>query len=237
GHCLEMMVGILAVLKAGGVYVPVDPEYPEDRIRFILSDTRAEVVLVLESTLKAVQDVYESLFICLDGEWFMEEEPVELPVCEPDQPAYIIYTSGSTGQPKGVVIPHRNVVRLFMTSEPLYDFNEHDVWTMFHSYSFDFSVWEMYGALFYGGRLVIVPRVMARDTMAFTRLLEEEGVTVLNQTPSAFYVLQESVLLNPVSLQVRYVIFGGEALHPVRLKGWHKLFPSCKLINMYGITE
>ncbi|AKK73889.1 hypothetical protein OK18_15880 [Chryseobacterium gallinarum] len=237
GHCLEMMVGILAVLKAGGVYVPVDPEYPEDRIRFILSDTRAEVVLVLESTLKAVQDVYESLFICLDGEWFMEEEPVELPVCEPDQPAYIIYTSGSTGQPKGVVIPHRNVVRLFMTSEPLYDFNEHDVWTMFHSYSFDFSVWEMYGALFYGGRLVIVPRVMARDKMAFTRLLEEEGVTVLNQTPSAFYVLQESVLLNPVSLQVRYVIFGGEALHPVRLKGWHRLFPSCKLINMYGITE
>ncbi|KFF74889.1 hypothetical protein HX13_12990 [Chryseobacterium sp. P1-3] len=237
GHCLEMMVGILAVLKAGGVYVPVDPEYPEDRIRFILSDTRAEVVLVLENTLKAVQDVYESLFICLDGEWFMEEEPVELPACEPDQPAYIIYTSGSTGQPKGVVIPHRNVVRLFMTSEPLYDFNENDVWTMFHSYSFDFSVWEMYGALFYGGRLVIVPRVMARDTMAFTRLLEEEGVTVLNQTPSAFYVLQESVLLNPVSLQVRYVIFGGEALHPVRLKGWHKLFPSCKLINMYGITE
>ncbi|MCQ9637621.1 amino acid adenylation domain-containing protein [Chryseobacterium sp. WG23] len=237
GHCLEMMVGILGILKAGGVYIPVDPEYPEDRIGFILNDTNAPVVLVVERTLPVVKKIYESRLICVDGDWDVTGLTADLPACDPGQPAYIIYTSGSTGRPKGVIIPHRNVVRLFMTSVPLYDFNEHDVWTMFHSYCFDFSVWEMYGALFYGGRLVIVPRTVARDTMAFTKLLVNEGVTVLNQTPSAFYVLQEYILLNPVSLGVRYVIFGGEALHPLRLKGWHKLFPACKLINMYGITE
>lgn len=237
GHCLEMMVGILGVLKAGGVYIPVDPEYPEDRIHFILTDTNAPVVLVLEQTFSIVQQIYESKLICLDGDWGMAGDAAELPACDPEQPAYIIYTSGSTGRPKGVIIPHRNVVRLFMTSDPLFDFNENDVWTMFHSYCFDFSVWEMYGALFYGGRVVIIPRAIARDTMAFTTLLINEGVTVLNQTPSAFYVLQEYILLNPVSLHVRYVIFGGEALHPMRLKGWHHLFPSCQLINMYGITE
>ncbi|AYZ36368.1 amino acid adenylation domain-containing protein [Chryseobacterium indologenes] len=237
GHCLEMMVGILGILKAGGVYIPVDPEYPEDRIHFILTDTNAPVVLVMENTFPVVKKIYESKLITLDGDWTMTGESVELPACDPEQPAYIIYTSGSTGRPKGVIIPHRNVVRLFITSDPLFDFNENDVWTMFHSYCFDFSVWEMYGALFYGGRVVIVPRSIARDTIAFTTLLVNEGVTVLNQTPSAFYVLQEYISLNPVSLQVRYVIFGGEALHPMRLKAWHKIFPSCKLINMYGITE
>ena len=119
----------------------------------------------------------------------MTGESVELPACDPEQPAYIIYTSGSTGRPKGVIIPHRNVVRLFITSDPLFDFNENDVWTMFHSYCFDFSVWEMYGALFYGGRVVIVPRSIARDTIAFTTLLVNEGVTVLNQTPSALSLI------------------------------------------------
>lgn len=237
GHAMEMMIGILGVLKAGGVYVPVDPEYPQDRIRFMLEDTAAPLILVLEHTVSVIAALSTARLICLSEDWEEPENGVLLPACKPEQAAYIIYTSGSTGRPKGVIIPHRNVVRLFMTSVPLYDFNEQDVWTMFHSYCFDFSVWEMYGALFYGGRMVIVPRSMARDTIAFAALLRTEGVTVLNQTPSAFYVLQEYLQGNPMPLSLRYVIFGGEALHPSRLKAWNGWYPECRLINMYGITE
>jgi surfactin family lipopeptide synthetase A len=219
------------------VYVPVDPEYPQDRIRFMLEDTAAPLILVLEHTVSVIEALSTARLICLSEDWEEPENGAVLPVCKPEQAAYIIYTSGSTGRPKGVIIPHRNVVRLFMTSVPLYDFNEQDVWTMFHSYCFDFSVWEMYGALFYGGRMVIVPRSMARDTIAFAALLRTEGVTVLNQTPSAFYVLQEYLQGSPMPLSLRYVIFGGEALHPSRLKAWNGWYPECKLINMYGITE
>ncbi|MBB6270489.1 amino acid adenylation domain-containing protein [Pedobacter cryoconitis] len=237
GHALEMMIGIMGVLKAGGVYVPVDPEYPQDRIRFMLEDTKATLILVLEHTVPVLESLTTARLICLSDQLEDVESTELLPAVEPEHPAYIIYTSGSTGRPKGVIIPHRNVVRLFMTSVPLYDFNEQDVWTMFHSYCFDFSVWEMYGALFYGGRIVIVPRAIAKDTIAFASLLSTEKVTVLNQTPSAFYVLQEYVSGSPQPLSLRYVIFGGEALHPSRLKGWHQWYPECKLINMYGITE
>ena len=237
GHAIEMMIGILGILKAGGVYVPVDPEYPQDRIRFMLEDTAAPLILVMKHTAPVIAALTEARLISLSDDWEEPENGLPLPACKPEHAAYIIYTSGSTGRPKGVIIPHRNVVRLFMTSVPLYDFNEQDVWTMFHSYCFDFSVWEMYGALFYGGRMVIVPRSMARDTIAFAALLRTEGVTVLNQTPSAFYVLQEYLQGSPMPLSLRYVIFGGEALHPSRLKAWSGWYPECRLINMYGITE
>jgi amino acid adenylation domain-containing protein len=181
-----------------------------------------------------------------------DDEPE--PTAAPGDPAYIIYTSGTTGIPKGVVIEHRNVVRLMKPDPGYFDFNENDVWTMFHKYNFDFSVWEMYGALLNGGRLHIIPGEIARDTEAFRKQLQQEAVTVLNQTPSAFYNLQELETEingngNDVNdgnngngdqnhrLQLRYVIFGGEALEPARLKKWRSKYPETKLINMYGITE
>ncbi len=237
GHGVEMMIGILGIIKAGGVYVPVDPEYPLDRISFILEDTAASLILVMEHTVPVLQGLTAAKLLSLSEHWDNTQGLELLPVCVPEQPAYVIYTSGSTGRPKGVIITHSNVVRLLMTSVPLFEFTENDVWTMFHSYCFDFSVWEMYGALFYGGRMVIVPRHMAKDTIAFAALLKKEKVTVLNQTPSAFYVLQEYLSGSPQPLSLRYVIFGGEVLHPARLKGWHSWYPHCRLINMYGITE
>ncbi|NSL86198.1 amino acid adenylation domain-containing protein [Chitinophaga sp. Mgbs1] len=156
----------------------------------------------------------------------------------PHNLAYLIYTSGTTGQPKGVQVQHNNVVRLFMTSPSLFDFNQADVWTMFHSYSFDFSVWEMYGALLFGGKLVLVPKEVAQDAGAYLQLLSREGATVLNQTPSAFYNLSAEILqAADLPLQLRYVIFGGEALSPAKLKDFHAVCPGVRLINMYGITE
>ena len=160
----------------------------------------------------------------------------------PLSPAYIIYTSGSTGKPKGVVIPHHNVVRLFASTQHWFRFGAEDVWTLFHSYAFDFSVWEIWGALLHGGRLVVVPHAVSRSPGEFLRLLAQEGVTVLNQTPSAFYQLMQADREQPElgqTLSLRYVIFGGEALELGRLEDWYSRHPdhAPRLINMYGITE
>ncbi|MCP4150089.1 MAG: amino acid adenylation domain-containing protein, partial [bacterium] len=157
---------------------------------------------------------------------------------EPGNLAYVIYTSGSTGKPKGVMIDHCNVIRLMKNGKFQFDFNNRDTWTKFHSFCFDFSVWEMYGALLYGGKLVIVSKMDARDTGRFLEIMKEQTVTVLNQTPSAFYHLSELELKDSdPGLPLRYIIFGGEALSPGKLKEWQVRYPETKLINMYGITE
>ncbi|MET8341096.1 amino acid adenylation domain-containing protein, partial [Streptosporangium canum] len=158
----------------------------------------------------------------------------------PAHPAYVIFTSGSTGRPKGVVVSHGNVTRLLASTEGWFGFDETDVWALFHSYAFDFSVWELWGALLYGGRLVVVPFGVSRSPGEFVALVAEQGVTVLNQTPSAFYQFMRAEREGPgVGLSLRYVIFGGEALDPGRLGDWYDRHPETVpvLVNMYGITE
>lgn len=221
-----MVITLLAVLKSGGAYVPIDPNYPEDRIAYMTEDSNCKVVVDAEflKEFSAKASNYDST------------NPTNSIV--PQNLAYVIYTSGTTGNPKGTLIEHENVVRLLKTEKPLFDFNEKDVWVLFHSYCFDFSVWEMYGALLFGGKLVVAPFETAKDTNAFIDLLIKEKVTVLNQTPSSFYNLiwMETERLNK-ELSLRYVIFGGEALSPGNLKKWNLRYPAVKLINMYGITE
>ncbi|MCW3466345.1 non-ribosomal peptide synthetase [Chitinophaga nivalis] len=233
-----MLIAILAVLKAGAAYVPVDPAYPAARINYIMEDSGSR--LLLFDTPPAME-----LQTTRPGHQFVDITALEdageyiTTDIRPEQAAYVIYTSGTTGNPKGVVIEHRNVVRLLHNEQPLFDFKATDRWSLFHSYCFDFSVWEMYGALLYGGTVVMVPKVVAQDGLAFFSFLHTAGITVLNQTPTAFrsLVQQNQSHFSRQPLAVRYLIFGGEALMPSVLREWHAAYPACRNINMYGITE
>ncbi len=245
---LDLVVAILGILKAGGAYLPLDLAYPKERLAFMLEDSRAPVLLTQEYLLEQLPE-HQAQVICVDADWDqIEEESVENPIGDATTAnlAYVIYTSGSTGRPKGVLVTHANVVRLFEATQEWYHFDEHDVWTLFHSYAFDFSVWELWGALLYGGRLVVVPYWVSRSPEAFYELLSEEGVTVLNQTPSAFRQLIRAGETDVAArglvcgdLSLRLVIFGGEALDLQSLKPWFDRYGDERpqLVNMYGITE
>ena len=230
---LEMVIGIYGIIKAGGIYVPINTMYPEDRVEYILKDCGAKVLLVGETRLNVSFDG-ETIDL-KSAEAYSDDKNAPKVEIDPESGLYVIYTSGTTGMPKGVEIIHKNVVRLMFNDKFEYDFNEKDVWTMFHSYGFDFSVWEMYGATLYGGKLVVVSEDEAKDPEVFIKLLIEQNVTVLNQVPTAFYNLMR--VDNGDKLDVRYLIFGGEALNPTKLKDWRAKHPECKIVNMYGITE
>ncbi|HEV3457140.1 MAG TPA: amino acid adenylation domain-containing protein, partial [Thermoanaerobaculia bacterium] len=272
--CLErsvaMVVAILAVLRAGGAYVPIEPESPRERQELMLRDSAAAVLVVGAGVETAPRGAPAAGVLVVDdaGELVADDAAAagadaagpgaagpgsggrqwpagSAPSGLDDALAYVIYTSGSTGRPKGVGVTHRNVVRLFSATAERFGFGPDDVWTLFHSYAFDFSVWELWGALLYGGRLVVVPYFVSRTPEQFARLLATQAVTVLNQTPSAFRQLAASGQPHPA---LRWVIFGGEALEPARLTPWladRQAAPGPpapprgrpRLVNMYGITE
>ncbi|PEU19242.1 MULTISPECIES: non-ribosomal peptide synthetase [unclassified Bacillus (in: firmicutes)] len=234
---VEVIISMLAVLKAGGAYMPIDPDYPTDRREFMLEDSKSLVLITQSDFVDQLEFQGEILFVDQADVYHQDGSNLSH-VNESSDMSYVIYTSGTTGKPKGVVIEHRNVIRLLYNNHFQFDFHEDDVWTMFHSSSFDFSVWEMYGALLYGSRLVVVPKLVAKDPSSYLELLKSEKVTVLNQTPTAFYGLINAELEDPNKhLTIRYVIFGGEALTPLQLKRWREKYPQTRLINMYGITE
>ncbi|MBD2448701.1 non-ribosomal peptide synthase/polyketide synthase [Nostoc sp. FACHB-152] len=242
---LDMIVGLLAILKAGGAYVTLDSGYPQDRLSFMIEDAQVSVLLTQQELLNKLPE-HSAQLVCIDSDrstiaQHSNKNPEN--TTTPDNLAYVIYTSGSTGKPKGVLVNHANVTRLFAATNAWYNFNSQDVWTMFHSYAFDFSVWEIWGALLYGGKLIVVPYLVTRSPELFYKLLCQEKVTVLNQTPSAFRQLiqaEQSITFPPASdLNLRLVIFGGEALELKSLQPWFDRHgdTSPQLVNMYGITE
>ncbi|MGD6900414.1 non-ribosomal peptide synthetase [Bacillus infantis] len=236
---IPYIVSILAVLKAGGIYIPLDPEQPESRLRYIINDSKCDILLT-QTKYKGNLDIGEKCrsIIWEEDPWNMEGSAGSLLEVHPDQVAYIIYTSGSTGKPKGVLNTHHNVRRLFHSAEEHFTFLESDVWTLFHSLAFDFTVWEIWGALFYGGKLIIVPSNVRRNPSEFKELLIQQDVTVLNQTPSAFKELLNEFKNTPIKTNLKYIIFGGEALSFDDLTSWFEMFgDKTQIINMYGITE
>ncbi|RNA61469.1 amino acid adenylation domain-containing protein [Chryseobacterium nematophagum] len=250
----EMLVAILGVLKSGGAYVPMDPNYPMDRIEHILGDSRARLIIVEENTKHRLYDYKELIeteaessnlsIISLDSS-DMEDSLSTCSTANPDTEvssedlSYVIYTSGTTGKPKGVMIEHKSVVRLFSATDHWYGFTDKDVWSLFHSYVFDVSVWEMWGALLHGGKLLIPSVEQTKDLYLFFDLCYKNNLTVLCKTPTAFYQFIEVALSKDVELSdLRYVIFAGEALNFASLEPWYGRYSEVPLlINMYGTTE
>ncbi|MDX3533840.1 amino acid adenylation domain-containing protein [Streptomyces sp. MB09-01] len=243
---LEQVVALVAIVTAGGAYVPLDLAYPDERLEYVLADAAPQVVLVdreqRDRFTRLLDRAGVPARVLVQGDEAPRDTapPPAGAAAHWHDPAYVIYTSGSTGRPKGVVVPHSSVVTLLANTRPDMDFGPHDVWVQFHSYSFDFAVWELWGALTHGAELLVPEYGLTRSPVDFHRLVRERGVTVLNQTPSAFYQFIEADRQAGEPLPaLRRVVFGGEALDLGRLRGWVERHGavSPELVNMYGITE
>ena len=252
---VQLIAALLAVWKAGAAYLPIEPEYPAERIGYLLRDASPALLLTQAEGSSAVlaeaatQGIGTLLVDKIETKASTATRPRRRRVVRgktrrsatQQNLAYVIYTSGSTGQAKGVGVTHRDAVSLFTSTRRLFDFGADDAWTWFHSAAFDFSVWELWGPLLTGGRIVTVPYAVSRSPEEFLDLLEREEVTVLSQTPSAFYQLMAEIEGQGKMLtSLRTIVFGGEALDPARLAGWWSRHPSGdgpRLVNMYGITE
>jgi amino acid adenylation domain-containing protein/non-ribosomal peptide synthase protein (TIGR01720 family) len=221
----EAIVAMLAVLKTGAAYVPIDPAHPAARIGFVLDDA-APIAAVTTAGLADRLEGHDMAVVDVNDPAIDMQSSTALSAPSADDIAYVIYTSGTTGTPKGVAVTHGNLAYLADSSSS--DLPATPVWTQCHSYAFDFSVWEIWGALLGGGRLVVVPEVVAGSPDDFHGLLVAEHVNVLTQTPSAV------AMLSPEALESIALLLGGEGCPAEVVDRWA---PGRVMVNAYGPTE
>jgi amino acid adenylation domain-containing protein len=242
----QMIAGLLGTLKSGKTYVPIDPQYPMSRIQYILTDCNPGIIIYTRQLKERLKPGCGAHVLELEHIQEKKKDNNQLKLSlrspKPEDTAYIIYTSGTTGKPKGCMVTHQNVNELIFFTRPIFKFDEGDVWVMAHSFCFDVSVWEMYGSLLNGGKLILANRGTIQDTYKFLALIKKHKITILCQTPTAFYSLQEQEMQEPgnsMGKHLRYIIFAGDKLDFSYLTEWTTRYSPGKiqLINMYGITE
>ncbi|WP_221358983.1 amino acid adenylation domain-containing protein [Streptomyces beigongshangae] len=252
---VDLVVAIMAIHQIAAAYVPLDQANPECRLQGIVEDCGLRIVLDCGGGWSPADETLRVVHLRRSDEgpqanWGAplavhhddgQGDPLPESGPTPDDLAYVLYTSGSTGAPKGVLVSQGNMARLFTETASLLNFGPDDTWTLFHSYAFDFSVWEIWGALMYGGRLVVVPCEVGRSPSRMLDLLAAERVTVLSQTPSAFAALAAAELTEDdgAPLHLRLVVLGGESVDYEVLARWVERHPlgQPRLVNMYGPTE
>ncbi|TDU75348.1 non-ribosomal peptide synthetase [Streptomyces sp. KS 21] len=253
GRSVDLAVALLGVWRAGAAYLPLDPAHPRARREFTVGDAGVEWVVADAVGRAAVEGLPVGVIPLEDpaegtgadpagGSADDTGEPLSAVSCGPQTLAYVIYTSGSTGQPKGVEITHGNLAWLLGAADRHFDFGTDDVWTLLHSPAFDFSVWELWGPLTSGGRVVVLTEDEVRDPAAVHAVLRDERVTVLNQTPAAFKGLRAHLAQQGEefgALALRTVVFGGDAFDARDYRDWFAVPEGERpaLVNMYGITE
>ena len=242
GRSGQFIIAMLGVAKLGAVYVPLDPQSPPERNQQISRAIPIKFTLIAGDKVLLPEEIFTiDIEELLANPEQISPEPLLVTDIAADDLLYVIFTSGTTGTPNGVGITHGNLQALMWATDCLFDFDEHDVWSFFHSPAFDFSVWEIWGALLHGGSISIIPYWSSRNPRLFHEMVLRTKVTVLSQTPTAFrqYLAVEEQLSEPVAHCLRYVVLGGEALNPIILKPWFERYgdKTPKIINMFGITE
>lgn len=240
---IKQITAIWGVLYAGGTYIPINVEYPEERINYILSDSNPDLIIVSNQTVKTLPERFRNRIWCIDNlcdEAFISSEIESYNSSDVSDIAYVIYTSGTTGAPKGVMVRHDNVYDLLESTASLFEFTSDDVWSMLHSYAFDFSVWEIFGAAYNKSKLLIIPQDVRIMFDLFWDYITEYKVSILSQTPTFFSQLIPVASQKKIEhCHLKYIVFGGEKLNYSSLQNWVNVYSlnDTKLINMYGITE